>query len=178
MPRSGTTLLDFVLGGHPDCTDMGELSLVPSAIASLGFGRPQFQFPTRAVLDEVAQRFQEMLRFRRIGTRYIVDKMSENYRYLPLIKALFPDAPVIHAIRHPLDKTAGGRRELRICHRSWGGAVNAAAYHLQSAIRGCACSVRLPFVYALLKIGDAFRHRLETGRGAEDHTGHRPIVLP
>lgn len=103
MPRSGTTLLDFVLGGHPDCTGMGELSFIPSAIASFGFGRSHFRLPTEAVLDELVQRFREMLRLRRIGTRYIVDKMPENYRYLPLIKALFPEAPVIHAIRHPLD---------------------------------------------------------------------------
>jgi hypothetical protein len=36
-------------------------------------------------------------------TKFITDRAADNHWHLGLIKLLFPDAPVIHVIRHPLD---------------------------------------------------------------------------
>jgi len=40
---------------------------------------------------------------RKQGVRFITDKMPLNETHLGLIALLFPDAPIIHLIRHPLD---------------------------------------------------------------------------
>ena len=37
------------------------------------------------------------------GSPYVVDKMPANFERLGLIALLFPDAPVIHCLRNPLD---------------------------------------------------------------------------
>jgi tetratricopeptide (TPR) repeat protein len=36
-------------------------------------------------------------------TKFITDRAPDNHWHLGLIKLLFPDAPIIHLIRHPLD---------------------------------------------------------------------------
>jgi tetratricopeptide (TPR) repeat protein len=36
-------------------------------------------------------------------TKFVTDRAADNHWHLGLIKLLFPDAPVIHVIRHPLD---------------------------------------------------------------------------
>lgn len=36
-------------------------------------------------------------------SRFITDRAPDNHWHLGLIKLLFPDAPIIHVIRHPLD---------------------------------------------------------------------------
>jgi hypothetical protein len=35
------------------------------------------------------------------GTPYFTDKMPHNFLFVPVIKALFPEAPVIHVVRNP-----------------------------------------------------------------------------
>lgn len=36
-------------------------------------------------------------------TKFVTDRASDNHWHLGLIKLLFPDAPIIHLLRHPLD---------------------------------------------------------------------------
>ncbi len=50
-----------------------------------------------------ARGYLETLQRGREEVDRIVDKMPANFMYLGLIDSLFPNATIIHAIRHPLD---------------------------------------------------------------------------
>jgi len=100
MPRSGTSLLEQMLTGHPDVHGAGELplfgELVHQALAADGADRV-------ARLSRLAGDYRRGLPARRAGTRLLIDKMPLNFEYLPLIRKAFPQAYVIHCRRDPRD---------------------------------------------------------------------------
>ncbi|MCG8464370.1 MAG: sulfotransferase [Xanthomonadales bacterium] len=109
MPRTGTTLVERVLSGHPQVVGRGELMHI-KAIARDGLrlktGHP---FPDNVLSTSSADlttQAQQYLR-RVIGNdRHalrVVDKMPTNYQMLGLIYLLFPNARVIHTRRDPMD---------------------------------------------------------------------------
>ncbi|HEY9120286.1 MAG TPA: sulfotransferase [Marinobacter sp.] len=108
MPRSGTTLTESILCGHPDIHGAGELSdiahLRKEAEARTGLDFPDAlsHLPVPE-LDELAERYLAALRDRNATTRHVVDKMPHNFLYLGLIALLFPKARIIHIRRDPID---------------------------------------------------------------------------
>lgn len=104
FPRSGTTLLDTLLMGHPDIAVVEEvpaLGLVAEEIGSMdrlagldsaGAAGLRRRY-TEAVLRSVPPGFG--------GT--IVDKLPLNMIHAPLIERLFPGARIVFAKRHPCD---------------------------------------------------------------------------
>lgn len=100
FPRSGTTLLDTLLMGHPELNVLEEIPLLEDPAAALGdFAR----------LPEIGEAEAERLRalyFEALGAtdgRIVVDKLPLNLLGAPLIHRLFPDAKFIFAARHPCD---------------------------------------------------------------------------
>lgn len=116
FPRSGTTLLEQMLSAHPNIHAGGELealSLLETSVASrLADTRP---YPSclegvRAPGREQALnplRDAYLCLAREAGAvgdmPWFTDKMPLNETRLGLVRLLFPDSPVIHVIRHPLD---------------------------------------------------------------------------
>jgi tetratricopeptide (TPR) repeat protein len=104
FPRSGTTLLDTFLMGHPDAHVLEEEPMLQRAQDALGdFARlPDLSAEeTQTVraayfeaLDAIAPE---------AGDRLVVDKLPLNMLGAPLIHRLFPGAPIILALRHPCD---------------------------------------------------------------------------
>lgn len=104
FPRSGTTLLDTMLMGHPDVQVLEEqppLRLVEEAAGGLA--------GLATLTDKDADRLRDhyyaevdRLAPHREGAM-LVDKSPLHLLRLPLIRRLFPDAPVILALRHPCD---------------------------------------------------------------------------
>jgi tetratricopeptide (TPR) repeat protein len=104
FPRSGTTLLDTFLMGHPEVFVLEELPLVRAAEMALG---DMIELPLRSPRElELARTayFAELDRHIEAGSSpLIVDKLPLNMLALPLIHSLFPDARIIFAQRHPCD---------------------------------------------------------------------------
>ena len=107
MPRSGTTLAEQILSSHPRVHGAGELPYIPRIAINV---LPQAQtYP--ACLDQLtlekvnwlAQLYLRRLRTSAPGALRVVDKMMFNYEHLGLIQLLFPQARVVHCVRHPLD---------------------------------------------------------------------------
>lgn len=104
FPRSGTTLLDTILMGHPDVAVLEEEPVLHSAVALL----PDYQTLPRmsqeaieaartAYFDEVARRVS-------IGPeKLVIDKNPLFTVALPHIRRIFPDSKIILAVRHPCD---------------------------------------------------------------------------
>jgi len=113
MPRSGTTLVEQILGGHPEIFGAGELGIVGSVVQRLNawerhvgsgksypecivdFSQQQSQLFAQEVLESLQAYSPE--------SNFIVDKMPHNFESIGLIRLLFPKAPIIHVLREPRD---------------------------------------------------------------------------
>lgn len=109
MPRSGTTLMERIIASHPEAAGAGELAEI-TRLASLLYSRNDGKKSIRDAkaaltpenIGEWAEGYLDILRQGRREASRIVDKMPGNFFFLGLIKTLFPNATIIHAVRHPL----------------------------------------------------------------------------
>jgi tetratricopeptide (TPR) repeat protein len=109
FPRSGTTLLELTLDSHPLLASMDEQPFVQNALDDIvaeGVSYPERMAGlTPAQLDSIRAKYWERVR-RKVtlepGQR-LVDKNPLNILRLPVIRRLFPNAPLILAVRHPCD---------------------------------------------------------------------------
>jgi tetratricopeptide (TPR) repeat protein len=109
FPRSGTTLLEQVLDAHPLLQSMDEQGLVLRAVneatdKGIRYPAELGELSAQAV-DEIRAGYWERARKRArlLPGRRLVDKAPLNLIFVPMIRRLFPNAPIILAIRHPCD---------------------------------------------------------------------------
>ncbi len=109
FPRSGTTMLETMLDAHPALAGMDERAFVQDVIDAMakdGFVYPDDlgQLDADACARLRAVYFGLVAGRARIPPgRRVVDKNPLNIMRLPLIARLFPNAPIILALRHPCD---------------------------------------------------------------------------
>jgi tetratricopeptide (TPR) repeat protein len=113
--RSGTTLVEQILGGHPEVAPLGELDLItkyPAAIErELGGPFPECldkldEAALAALLARYRDRYLADARSHIVSPtapRYFVDKSPLYSRHIVLVRLLFPAAPILNTLRHPLD---------------------------------------------------------------------------
>lgn len=104
FPRSGTTLLDTMLMGHPQMQVLEERPALARVEREIGGIEA---LPALSGTDIIFMRelyFEEAGRWitRRPGA-LLVDKLPLHLNKVPIIHRLFPDARFILALRHPLD---------------------------------------------------------------------------
>lgn len=103
MFRSGSTLVEQILAGHSGIAAAGELELLPRIAAEIA-GYPE----ALASADDARIRsWREAYlagtsRFARDGA-LVTDKRPDNFLHVGLIKALFPNAKIVHTRRNRLD---------------------------------------------------------------------------
>jgi tetratricopeptide (TPR) repeat protein len=117
FPRSGTTLAEQALSGHPRISAGDELPFInelsdtlprlfgsplsyPEALAELWIG------DNRRGPDAVRDAYLQKAELRGVikqGDTYFTDKMPLNEMHIGLISLIFPRSPLIHILRHPLD---------------------------------------------------------------------------
>ncbi len=117
FPRSGTTMVEQTLTAHPAIAAGDELVFINdlARIGSRWLGSP-LQYPecladlwmgdNRLVLDQFRDYYlkrAEQLGLFAEGAKFFTDKMPLNETHLGLIHLIFPEAPIIHVRRHPLD---------------------------------------------------------------------------
>ncbi|MCB0243437.1 MAG: sulfotransferase [Anaerolineae bacterium] len=103
MFRSGSTLLEQIISGHPMISAGGELEHFPRLAA-------QLKGNLGAITDAECERFSTDYRnhLRRISDAtvnlaFVSDKRPDNFLLIGLIKRIFPLAKIIHTVRNPLD---------------------------------------------------------------------------
>ena len=110
MPRSGTSLVERILGCHPDVYPAGELTSIyriscdiSSAVSSI---KP---FPGSVLdmdidtINDFSRRHLDFLAKISNGEKLVIDKVPHNFLFIGLIEILFPAARIIHCIRDPVD---------------------------------------------------------------------------
>ena len=104
MFRSGSTLAEQLLAGHPQVTAGGEMDFLPRAVESRLAPFPQsIASSSDAMLESLAAEYLDMLRDLFPGAAYVTDKRPDNFFYIGLIKRLFPHAKIVNTTRDALD---------------------------------------------------------------------------
>jgi tetratricopeptide (TPR) repeat protein len=109
FPRSGTTLLEKALAGHPGCATLEEVNIL--AYAGQTFRAGEVAWARLAALsaeeaDECRRRYWKAV-FDSLGRdihgKVVIDKLPLHTLELPLISKLFPEARILFALRDPRD---------------------------------------------------------------------------
>jgi len=104
FPRSGTTLLDTMLMGHPDVSVMEEKPVLDVVIREFGGFEGIPDMDAHAVERARTQYFEGAARVGAEGARKVlIDKNPFYLTQVPLIHRIFPDSRFILALRHPAD---------------------------------------------------------------------------
>lgn len=123
FPRSGTTMVEAVFAAHPEVAPGDELGFLPEICQRLPMllamrapyprAMMALTWPDNATVPSIARDWylrkahlkalQSWDLMKRPPPRYFTDKMPSNECHLLLIQLLFPEAPVVHLRRHPLD---------------------------------------------------------------------------
>ena len=104
FPRSGTTLLDTFLMGHPDSIVLEEVPLLTAAQQALGDG-PDLPDRSPAELEKARDAYFAAMdgHVPEGFGGLVIDKFPLNMLAPRFIHTLFPDAKLIFAQRHPCD---------------------------------------------------------------------------
>ena len=109
LPRSGSTLVEQILGSHSSIEGTSELQYVPVIQRTLakGYARPFPNFLTELGPEELKRLGSEYLAFsgphRKTQKPYFTDKLPNNWEYLGFILSIIPNAKIVDARRHPMD---------------------------------------------------------------------------
>ncbi len=104
MFRSGSTLTEQILAGHPRVTALGEFEFVPSLVqGGLAPFPESMATMSEASLSEFASSYEAKVRALYRNVDIATDKRPDNFLYLGLLKRMFPDAKIVHTTRNPLD---------------------------------------------------------------------------
>jgi cytochrome c-type biogenesis protein CcmH/NrfG len=94
FPRSGSTLIEQILASLPGVQGLGETGALSDVASDVGRESPR----------KLAERYLEATRAAGWnGASRFVDKTLENYLHVGAIARMFPNAPVLHAVRDPID---------------------------------------------------------------------------
>lgn len=156
FPRSGTTLLEHALGGHPDVATTEERETLTEV--TLDFMTDASDLEVLQTADENRLDIYRRAYWKRVksfgftpGRRVFIDKQPLNTIRLPLIAKLFPRAKILFAQRDPRDVVLSAFRQRF--------QINAAMYESLDLVR-CA-----RFYDAVMTLRDLYRLRL----GYDEH---------
>jgi hypothetical protein len=119
LPRSGTTLLDRILGNHGWVTSAGERNDFAAAVSEISdrfFTTLANERDASALLDidhrAVGHQYMQRLGRHATATAVAVDKNPQNLFNLPLILRALPPARVLILSRDPMDAAFSNLKEL------------------------------------------------------------------
>ena len=103
MPRAGSTLVEQILSSHSLIEGTTELPDIPA------LARMDPRFPLNLpdlTAEQMARQGEEFLRRSRIQRKtqrpFFIDKLPNNWLYVPYIRLILPNAKIVDARRHPL----------------------------------------------------------------------------
>ncbi|PWE16572.1 hypothetical protein DDZ18_12445 [Marinicauda salina] len=108
MPRSGTTLLEAAISAHSQVAPGGELPNLPYILDQVLDWAERTGWTGGAIPEAEAERWRDLYfrQYERFGVgdaRFVTDKQPSNFESAGLIAALFPDAPILHIRRDPVE---------------------------------------------------------------------------
>ena len=104
MPRSGTTLLESLLSTHNKLIPGDELPYLNHICFDELFKnkRPIGQ-PNNDNLEVISNYYSSKTSTLFSKPNILIDKLPHNFRWIPIISAVFPKATIVHISRDPID---------------------------------------------------------------------------
>ena len=99
MPRSGTTLVEQIISSHSQVTGAGELNYVKQFGTKLVDGSSLI---SPSLISEFREQYLKEIKRLSNGVSIVTDKMPQNFLFIPLICAAFPESKIIHVQRNPV----------------------------------------------------------------------------
>ncbi|MEO1058199.1 MAG: sulfotransferase [Actinomycetota bacterium] len=134
LPRSGTTLLEQILGSHGKVRAGGEMhTMIELGVHVYRAGdRTGSYVRSLAGLDATTwHELQSMARDAYVGgagsAARLTDKMPSNYRHFGLMAALLPDAKYISIRRNPMDVAVSNYTQMYGKEHGWSSSPNGLA---------------------------------------------------
>ncbi|HVF93688.1 MAG TPA: sulfotransferase [Sphingomonas sp.] len=134
LPRSGTTLVEQILTSHSAVADGGEISLAHHLAVTVGGVSGEAldrHLRGGGSLDALASLYLHLMAERFGDEGRIVDKTIDNSRFLGLIAAALPDAPLVWMRRDPLDSAWACYRTFFIHGVAWSYDLGDIAHHFR-----------------------------------------------
>ncbi|MBD1141299.1 sulfotransferase [Pelagibacterales bacterium SAG-MED39] len=108
MPRSGTTLAEQIISSHKKVYGAGELSFLEAEIRKKILVNNDFIQSTISNIDfeklkEIQEEYLNQVNLFDFKERIFTDKAPLNFRWIGIIKVLFPNSKIIHCQRDPMD---------------------------------------------------------------------------
>ena len=112
LPRSGSTLIEQILGSHSMVEATMELPEIIHLVGRLGRdGRKNEELDYPEVTARLSAEARAALgagfiartrRYRKLGRAFFIDKMPSNFFHIGLIRLMLPQAKIIEVRRHPM----------------------------------------------------------------------------
>ena len=108
MPRSGTTLAEQIISSHPSVFGADELNIMPNLIAKYLRNKEnelqlsKIDIKNNKYIKTIANEYLKELRIIS-KKKKITDKLTLNFKWIGLIKILFPNSKIIHCKRNSKD---------------------------------------------------------------------------
>ena len=116
LPRSGTTLLERILGTHSQVASAGELTDLPKQLRWVANQHghallDETLLAATGTLDftELGRRYLAQTQWRAQGRRFYVDKLPPNWMLVGHLRRALPRAKILHLVRDPMD----------VCFSNW-----------------------------------------------------------
>ena len=97
MFRSGTTLVEQVISSHSKVADAGELTFAEILGDSIARG---LSILNKNTLLNFRENYIKKLQALSNGSLIVTDKNPQNFRYIGLLSAAFPDSKIVHVRRN------------------------------------------------------------------------------
>lgn len=119
LPRSGTTLLERLLGRHPQIATPGELPDFPRQLRWCADAHGSALLDERVLqrlgaIDyaQLGRRYLEQTQWHACGKPFYIDKLPSNFMLAGLIHKALPHAPILHLARAGMDVCFSNYRAL------------------------------------------------------------------
>jgi tetratricopeptide (TPR) repeat protein len=103
MPRAGSTLIEQILSSHSMVEGTSELPDIPALVHKIGrfpSGMLELSHDDRRELGEEYLKRTSVQR--RTDRPFFIDKLPNNWLFVPFIHLILPNAKIIDARRHPI----------------------------------------------------------------------------
>ena len=119
QPRTGTTLIERIISSHSQVHSSGELQQFGMAVRRLSkhtdprrFSRQLFESALDLDCAKVGAVYMESTRRVQGDTPRFVDKLPQNYFYIPMILKALPNAKIVHLTRDAMDACFASYKQL------------------------------------------------------------------
>lgn len=119
QPRTGTTLIERIISSHSQVHSSGELQQFGMAVRRLSehtdprrFSKQLFESALELDCAKVGAVYMESTQRVQGDTPRFVDKLPQNYFYIPMILKALPNARIVHLTRDPMDACFASYKQL------------------------------------------------------------------